>query len=880
MPRLILTTGGGARTADVEASALNVASVQDAVQATQASAVIVSVPEITSQTRQELASLPGVTGVHEDLQGLPLVADEEAVSDFLNGVGRLRGQENVPPLFELETTTEGQPMTDGGSGAVVLPVPAGEAEPDAEATGPVTDADAALEFIGVPELHEQGLTGQDVISVVVDTGACPTAIRSERQLEGADLSGEDDPWSFLSEHGGMSMGIMAGDDSTEGIRLGVLPDSEVFPIKSTLAGSELMQAQDIIVSLAERDDRTVLVNNCLPADAKVSTTTGPVSIADVEVGDEVHAANLDVRGQQVCEVTDTFESGEKEVYDLETRTRSVSASNNHPFLVADQEQERLVWKALEDIDEGDLIAIHRRTTAEAGQPHRFRAADGGQLVLDTDQSVRLDGNTSSNGCRIPSKTSKALCRLLGALYGDGSVTYSTSEKNRVLFTANLEKYPGMERYVKEFERLFGVEWIEREKRGEQGKATTFVVNNKPLADFLHHIGIRVGEDRTLPGWIYTVPVAQKIAFIQGYLDADGHVDKRGVIHVRTTHGDMARELWELMVSAGIKVTRLKTQVQDIEIAPSGNFYEDHQVFHFTAPSLEDNRRIGSSLEMYQKRLSQDRAKSINYQYVDCWTPEMEGFVFDRVQSIGSRGVKPTYDIEVAGAHNFVAEGVLLHNSWGFPECEGICQHPVTQAVASAADHPDVIQVFAAGNEASGVTGCGQECDGSTPGISGPNSLSNVITVAASGRNGEPAEMQAYSSRGGPGPVSCGDRKPDVTAPVFGRMPYGCGDRDMGNGGGTSAACPEVAGVIGQVASATGETDAAAIRSILAAATDDIEPGNFDGCSGDGLIDAPAAVAAEPTGGLGAGDNRRVAALAASGLVAGGILGAALRERAG
>lgn len=474
MPRLILTTGAGASTADVQAGAVSLAGVQDAVQARQADAVIVSVPELSTQIREELANVAGVTGVHEDLQGIPLVASGDEVQDFLNRVGELRGQENVPLLFETEPTQPGEPIPDGG--AIVLPVPSAGGASQAEPTGPITNAADSLSEIGVGELHGQGIRGEGVISVVVDTGACGEAIRPERQLDGADLTGEDDPWSLMADHGGMSTGLMAGGDVTPGIDLGVLPESDIFPIKTTLAASELIQAQDAIVTLADRRNRPVIVNN----------------------------------------------------------------------------------------------------------------------------------------------------------------------------------------------------------------------------------------------------------------------------------------------------------------------------------------------------------------------------------------------------------------SWGFPECGGICDHPVTTAIENAAGHPNVVQVFAAGNSASGPAGCGQDCDGSTPGISGPNSLSNVVTVAASGQNGEPVAIQAYSSRGGDGQVACGQRKPDVAAPVFGTMPWGCGQRDMGNTGGTSAAAPQVAGVVGLLAEATGVTDAGSVMTALEESAIDIQPGDFDGCSGAGLVDAAgAAQETQPTvAGL---DGRRAVPIAA-GLVAAGIFGAALRQR--
>lgn len=367
-------------------------------------------------------------------------------------------------------------MTDGG--AVALPLPAEEAQPVPQADGPLRNVDDSLDFIGVRELHDQGVRGQNIVSVVLDTGACSDAIRPDRQLQGADLTPDtDDPWSLLVDHGGMATGIMAGDDSTPGIAEGALPESLVYPIKSTLAASELIQAQDLIVRLAEQN------------------------------------------------------------------------------------------------------------------PDKF---------------------------------------------------------------------------------------------------------------------------------------------------------------------------------------------------------------------------------------------------------------------------------------------VIVNNSWGFPECTGLCEHPITQAIANAANHPRVIQVFAAGNNASGATGCGFQCDGSTPGVNGPNSLSNVITVGASGRNGHPTRLQEYSARGSPTTVACGNRKPDVTAPCFGQMPYGCSGRDMGNGGGTSASCPMVAGGIGLLADQQASLSVDGARRGLTRTAQQFQDDSFNGCTGAGNVQLTEAVGA--TGGVGGMQFDRATMGVVGAGVAGGLLAALLRDR--
>lgn len=82
MPRLIVELGSGAQAASVQASIMSVQGVEDAVTAQQAHAIIVTVPEVTASVRQQLASLPNVTAVHEDIQAVPQEADPGAIRDF------------------------------------------------------------------------------------------------------------------------------------------------------------------------------------------------------------------------------------------------------------------------------------------------------------------------------------------------------------------------------------------------------------------------------------------------------------------------------------------------------------------------------------------------------------------------------------------------------------------------------------------------------------------------------------------------------------------------------------------------------------------------------------------------------------------------------
>jgi len=153
--------------------------------------------------------------------------------------------------------------------------------------------------------------------------------------------------------------------------------------------------------------------------------------------------------------------------------------------------------------------------------------------------------------------------------------------------------------------------------------------------------------------------------------------------------------------------------------------------------------------------------------------------------------------------------VVVNHSWGYTNCTGVCNRPETAAFVSAMQEPNAYHIWSAGN---GAISCGQECSGqSSNGINGPNSTDEAITVAATGREGNSEALHSYSSRG---PGSCGSEKPDISAPIYGTVPYGPGSRNIGNNGGTSGAAPQVAGVVAATLSASGTPELETVQQRL------------------------------------------------------------------
>lgn len=152
----------------------------------------------------------------------------------------------------------------------------------------------------------------------------------------------------------------------------------------------------------------------------------------------------------------------------------------------------------------------------------------------------------------------------------------------------------------------------------------------------------------------------------------------------------------------------------------------------------------------------------------------------------------------------VSRPVVANHSYGTPLCNGrprgqFCTGPEIDVIKMANSTADITSVYAAGNEAMQ---CGHRPSGITNGITGGNSLGEVITVGALRYDLRDAQRYSSHGRGDCAPVS--DPKPNVSCALPNKTYYGTEEgteiKDMstgigGSSGGTSHAAPSVAGMI-------------------------------------------------------------------------------------
>ncbi|VBA38215.1 Fe-S cluster assembly protein SufB [Mycobacterium attenuatum] len=379
---------------------------------------------------------------------------------------------------------------------------------------------------------------------------------------------------------------------------------------------------------------------CLAGETLVWTANrGQVPIKEIEFGDRVFSYDERAERFVVAPVKASAQTDTRLTYEVKTTRRSVRATDNHPMLVLRDERKEgrqraryaRRWVTVGEIKPGDFIAVPRAVP-------NFGVAEKLPSVA---------------GLTTPAASSADLMWLLGLYVGDGNLHLSTKTYcvQFAIPATDRELRAELARVIKD---LFGLRCIEADEYRVD-------VNSKALTEWIVALGFGgLSLTKRVPDWVYGLPVDQRLAFLGGWVDADGYVspDKSGSIMLTCANQALIGQARELAELAGLRAGGPWPFTQPYRHAP-----ERMQIAWRLGISGEFERlgcRNPKRTGRFGRRRFRHSSNSSHGTTIRVHCNDWLGF--ERVKSVEPYDVEPVYDLEVDGPHNFIAEGLVVHNS--------------------------------------------------------------------------------------------------------------------------------------------------------------------------------------------------------------------------
>lgn len=370
--------------------------------------------------------------------------------------------------------------------------------------------------------------------------------------------------------------------------------------------------------------------NCLSTSSLILTEKGLKKITEIKIGDGIYAFDQKSHQLVIKKCSGVFDNGLKEVFELRTHHHSIKATANHPFLVLKRNgrgrQSTFVWKTLEDINIGDRIVALKGMN---GTCNSFKFQEIKRIEKGNYKVNKL------NEIRLPHESDVDVMKYLGIFIGDG---WRRKERGEIGFALPVGK-KARDVLVGLHKKIFDSKIAADENY--------IYINSINLANFIDTLELGQGaKNKTIPGWTFTLPQEQKEAFVEGLMLADGY-DCNGSKRYVSANIELLKRLRLLLQTMDYRVGKIHIQMKK-----KGTRCVHRQL-------LADSE-YGYICFSKKKRWNLEKYPS-QYRYYD-FLIDNKFFQTEAVISIESKGIEPTLDLRVEDEHNFIADGMVVHNT--------------------------------------------------------------------------------------------------------------------------------------------------------------------------------------------------------------------------
>ena len=402
---------------------------------------------------------------------------------------------------------------------------------------------------------------------------------------------------------------------------------------------------------------------CLAGDSKVFTNPkGPVKISSIKPRDRVYVFDEKSNKIKTARVKAKIFSGDQKVYKLKAGGREIEATANHPFLTLIRKKNNpshkkgffnYKWSALENLSKGDIVAIAKKVPI-IGKPYVLPQIESGEIVESKNQysKFRMKTNHLYNDISIPKETNGDFMWLMGILIGDG---YIDIKHNKINIATHIsEDY--RDHLCKLLNKLFNYKVTEKKER-------YIIINSKVLCQLFTKIGFsgKAGTKK-IPAWIFSLPENQILAFLAGYFDADGHPSKATLVFT-SINKPLLEDIKILGISLGFGVSQIFKHSNPGKVKILGVLTNAKASWrlHYNGHKIKE-LPIRCKLKKEKVRFDKIRRNYTSASGLNFKSKTNDEIGFARIDDIKEIGIRPTYDIEIDKYHNFVSNGIIVHNS--------------------------------------------------------------------------------------------------------------------------------------------------------------------------------------------------------------------------
>ncbi|HVG31264.1 MAG TPA: DNA polymerase [Pyrinomonadaceae bacterium] len=455
---------------------------------------------------------------------------------------------------------------------------------------------------------------------------------------------------------------------------------------------------------------------CLAGDTLVPTSAGLKRMRDIREGDGVKTSF------GFKKVLRSWATGVRQLYRLRLEDgRSVRATADHRFLTGRAD----VWKQLGELRPGDDLFVSLKV-AEPGRAQEPPRIDAPAPEVRSRKPINL-----------PTELSPGLCELMGLIVADGFLgrrrerptargrergTPADYDRIRLAFDWQDEELIG--RVVAHSRELFGQPFTPVKSR----TCRVLQLASTKLAQFFAALGLGGNaHTKTVPGIILSAPAGYRAAFLRGLFEGDG-CRSRDCVRLTSVNRRLLAEVQLMLSDLGIySAVRRRNDASgfagsdryDLKIHRKSNLSRFMEVVGFLserksrpfdpAPQHTDGARtpfVVSGARLYREAVaagtteaSREGVKPFITFYkglpikdesvrklierfgaLPSLRPPAEYLALEvrpvRIESITPDEVEEVYDITVEGVHEFIANGIVVHN----------CTNPNVQQVPHAEEY--------------------------------------------------------------------------------------------------------------------------------------------------------------------------------------------------